>query len=134
MYTASCLCGSIQLKINQEISFIYICHCKQCQKAQGGAFVAIAPIETIHLEVSTGHELIGAYSASETKKRVFCTRCASPLYSARIDRPDVVRLRVGIINEELHAKIYSHAFMAYKACWYAIAKDDSQKYKGHVES
>lgn len=35
-YTASCLCNGVQLRINAELEPIMVCHCKQCQKAQGG--------------------------------------------------------------------------------------------------
>lgn len=34
-YTASCLCNGVQLRINAELEPIMVCHCKQCQKAQG---------------------------------------------------------------------------------------------------
>lgn len=36
-YTASCLCNGVQLRINAELEPIMVCHCKQCQKAQGAA-------------------------------------------------------------------------------------------------
>lgn len=45
MYTASCLCGEIEFNIKQRVDKIFICHCQQCQKAQGSAFVAVAVIE-----------------------------------------------------------------------------------------
>ena len=123
MYTASCLCGGIQLKINTEILQIFVCHCGQCQKAQGSAFVAIAPIETKDLEIVQGQELCSEYYATANKKRVFCKSCGSPLFSARLDLPDVVRLRVGIINEPLNAEIASHAFTDYKTAWFEILDD-----------
>ena len=132
MYTASCLCGGIQLIIHQEIPKIFVCHCKQCQKAQGSAFVAIAPVQLENLEFVQGLNLVGEYYATENKKRTFCTKCASPLFSARLDLPEVVRLRVGIINEDIQAKIYSHAFIAYKACWFDISNDDSLKFEEKV--
>lgn len=123
MYTASCLCGGIQLKINTEIPQVFVCHCQQCQKAQGSAFVAIAPIETKDLEIVQGQELCSEYYATANKKRVFCKSCGSPLFSARLDLPDVVRLRVGIINEPLNAEIASHAFTDYKTAWFEILDD-----------
>lgn len=127
MYTASCLCGAIQLKINTEIPKIFVCHCQQCQKAQGSAFVAIAPIHAQDLEILTGQEHLGEYYATVNKKRVFCKTCASPLFSARLDLPEIVRLRVGIINEPLKAQIASHAFTNYKAAWFEIL-DDQPKF------
>lgn len=134
MYTASCLCGGIEFKIKQSIDQIFVCHCKQCQKAQGSAFVAISIIETQNLEMIKGDHLIGEYSATAGKKRVFCSQCASPLYSARDDLPNVVRLRIGIINEALDAKIYSQAFTRYKANWFNIAEDDSLRFLEKYEA
>ena len=132
MYTASCLCNGIQLKINAEISQIFICHCQQCQKAQGTAFVAITPIQMKDLIITQGQNLLGEYYATENKKRVFCRRCASPLYSARSDLPDVIRLRVGIINEVLNIEITSHAFTSEKAGWFEIL-DDHPQFTQHVQ-
>ncbi len=127
MYTASCLCGGIQLNIKAEIPQVFVCHCQQCQKAQGSAFVAIAPIQTENLEIVQGQELFAEYYATENKKRVFCKKCGSPLFSARLDLPEVVRLRVGMINEPVHAEIASHAFTNYKVAWFEIL-DDVPKY------
>lgn len=131
MYTASCLCGGIQLKINAEIPKVFICHCQQCQKAQGSAFVAIAPVLSKDLEILAGQDLFTEYWATENKKRVFCKNCASPLFSARLDFPEVIRLRVGIINEPLKAEIASHAFTQNKATWFEIL-DDHAKFEGAV--
>ena len=133
MYSASCLCGGIEFKIKQEIDKIFICHCKQCQKAQGGAFVAITVIATNKCELIKGNDLIGEYSATLGKKRVFCRNCASPLYSAREDLSDVIRLRLGIINEAVDAKVYSQAFTEYKAQWFNIADDESLRFKEKFE-
>ncbi|MDR6539891.1 hypothetical protein ABIC56_003695 [Acinetobacter bereziniae] len=126
MYTASCLCGGIQFKIRSEIAEIFVCHCQQCQKAQGSAFVAITPIYSKDLDIVQGKELLGEYYATTNKKRVFCKHCASPLFSARLDLPDVVRLRVGIINEAVKAKIMLHAFTENKAAWFEILDDAPQ--------
>ncbi len=131
MYTASCLCGGIQLKIHAEIPHVFVCHCQQCQKAQGSAFVAIAPIETKDLEFVKGQQLCSEYYATANKKRVFCKNCGSPLFSARLDLPKVIRLRVGIINEPLKAEIASHAFTDYKAAWFEIL-DDQPKFREAV--
>lgn len=125
MYTASCLCGRIEFKIQQEIDKIFICHCKQCQKAQGSAFVAVAVVKRNNIDFIKGENILSYYSATQGKKRVFCSNCASPLYSCRDDLPEIVRLRVGIINSTLKAKIYSHKFTRHKASWFEICKDES---------
>lgn len=42
---------------------------------------------------------------------MFCKTCGSPVWSERLDKPDVVRLRVGLINEEISTPVMSHAFV-----------------------
>ena len=95
-------------------------------------FVAIAPIETKYVEVVQGHALCSEYFATANKKRVFCKICGSPLFSARLDLPEVVRLRVGLINEVLNAKIASHAFTSSKAAWFEILDDAEIFHEGLV--
>jgi len=132
-YTASCLCDGIQLRINSELESIMVCHCTQCQKAQGAAFAAITPVQKIDLNIVQGENLLQAYFASPNKKRVFCKTCGSPIWSERLDKPEVVRLRVGLINEEISAQVRSHAFVTSKVKWYSIC-DSAQQYPNAVET
>lgn len=117
MFTASCLCNGVQFTIDSDITEISVCHCKQCQKAQGGGYLAISQVAKKDLHITKGEALLQSYFSSPNKKRVFCQVCASPLYSEKLDKPDVVRLRIGIINEPLNAKIVSHAYAEEKALW-----------------
>lgn len=126
-YTASCLCNGIQLSINSGLAPIMVCHCTQCQKAQGAAFAAITQVQKRDLNIVQGENLLQAYFASPNKKRVFCKTCGSPIWSERLDKPDVVRLRVGLINEEISTQVISHAYVASKACWHTIG-DHAQQY------
>lgn len=133
MYTASCLCGEIQIEIKQNIENIFACHCKECQRAQGTAFVAVAQIEIKNLNFLSGKTFLTDYFFSENKKRCFCKACGAPIYSARLDLPEVVRLRVGIINEPLNAKLYSHAFLDEKAAWFKLPDDQAQHFLKNIE-
>ncbi|KJH64793.1 GFA family protein [Acinetobacter calcoaceticus] len=132
-YTASCLCNGVQLCINAELEPIMVCHCTQCQKAQGAAFAAITQVQKSDLNIVQGENLLQAYFASSNKKRVFCKTCGSPIWSERLDKPDVVRLRVGLINEEISTQVSSHAFVTSKVKWYPIC-DDAYQYQNGVEN
>ena len=131
-YTASCLCNGVQLEINAELAPIMVCHCKQCQKAQGAAFAAITQVQKSNLKIVQGENLLQAYFASPNKKRVFCKICGSPVWSERLDKPEVVRLRVGLINEEISTQVSSHAFVTSKVKWYSIC-DSAHQYQNGVE-
>lgn len=132
-YTASCLCNGIQLQIDAELAPIMVCHCNQCQKAQGAAFAAITQVQKSDLNIVQGENLVQAYFSSPDKKRVFCKTCGSPVWSERLDKPEVVRLRVGLVNEEISTQVNSHAFVTSKVKWYSIC-DDAHQYPNGVES
>lgn len=132
-YTASCLCGGIQLQINADLQPIMVCHCTQCQKAQGAAFAAITQVQKKDLNILQGEDLLQPYFASPNKKRVFCKTCGSPIWSERLDKPEVVRLRAGLINENVPVRVVSHAYVSSKASWHVIG-DDAPQYQQAVDN
>jgi len=128
MYTGSCFCGEVQYQIDSELGAIQICHCQQCRKAQGGPFASNVPVKTANFVITAGSNRLKELE-STTKKgkyRVFCSACGSPIISRLDSLPDVVRLRVGTINEPVLQKIQHHQFVAFKAGWYEITDDAPQ--------
>lgn len=112
-----------------EISEISMCHCKQCQKAQGTAFVAVGPIESAKFKIVSGGELLKEFRATPKKARVFCGNCGSPLYSALDDKPDVKRLRLGTLDTPLDCTNKFHKYVDFKANWETIS-DNYKQYGG----
>jgi len=120
MHSGGCLCGRVRYEYDAEIDEISMCHCSQCQKAQGTAFAAVAPVQGDSLRIVHGQAYLKTFRATPGKARVFCGECASPLYSARDDRPEVKRLRIGTLDTPVQARTQYHAFVAEKASWYEI--------------
>ncbi|MGQ4879297.1 GFA family protein [Billgrantia sp. LNSP4103-1] len=100
-----------------------MCHCKQCQKAQGSAFAAVAPIRSAAFRITQGAEYLKEYRATPNKARVFCSMCGSPLYSARDDLPEMKRLRLGTLDTLICADKRYHAWVKDKAEWFDLADD-----------
>lgn len=126
MHKGGCLCGRIRYQYDGEIEDVSMCHCTQCQKAQGAAFVAVAPIQAGKFKITQGREFLKHFRASPNKTRVFCAECASPLYSARDDFPAVKRLRIGTLDTPIRPRRQYHAFVSEKASWYEINDDYPQ--------
>lgn len=120
MHNGNCLCGRIEYRYDGEIDEISMCHCSQCQKGQGSAFVAVAPVQADKFHILRGEEYLKEFRASPNKARVFCAECGSPLYSAKDDLPGIKRLRLGTLETPVQAKRQYHAFVAEKASWYEI--------------
>jgi len=129
MHTGSCLCGGVRYALDAPIDSLSCCHCEQCRKAHGTAFVAIAEVDASALRFVAGEELLRAFSATPGKRRVFCGECGSPIYSARDNRPAVRRLRIGTLDTPLGELPRVHTFTASKADWYTIT-DGYPQYPG----
>ena len=120
MYSGSCLCQKVQFEIHTELDPIQICHCSQCRKAQGSAFVTNIPVSKKDLLLLSGEDALSFYESSPGKHRVFCKHCGSPIYSETKALPGVVRIRAGSLNGELHTQPGFHIFYDSKANWFDI--------------
>jgi hypothetical protein len=105
-YTGSCLCGEVQFELTAELGPIAVCYCQMCRKASG-APLATSSIAASYFWITSGTELIAHYESSPGEKRYFCRQCGSPIYREHVDRPGVVRLRIGTINERLNISHYT---------------------------
>lgn len=119
-YTASCLCGGVKLALNAEPGPIQICHCAMCRKAHGGPFATYAAMRASAIDVSEGRELLASYESSPGIRRIFCKHCGSPLFSTTAEQPDVVRIRVGIIDGTLRTRPNAHYYVGQMANWWRI--------------
>ncbi|MEX1032092.1 MAG: GFA family protein [Cellvibrionaceae bacterium] len=126
MYTGSCLCKGVTFQIDGHLEPIQICYCSQCRKAQGSALATNIPVATSAFTLLSGEELLQGYESSPGKKRVFCSRCGSPVYSQRATLPDVVRIRAGLLDGELNTQAIAHFHTASKPNWWEIHGDLQQ--------
>jgi hypothetical protein len=129
MYTASCLCGGIAYEINGDLAPIQICHCSQCRKAQGTPFVTNIPVSTSAFRLLKGQELLNSFESSPGKRRYFCKVCGSPIYSARADTPEVMRIRAGSLEGDLQTRPAVHIYYESRTNWFDV-NDDLPKLAG----
>jgi hypothetical protein len=114
--TGGCLCGAVRYAVEGSPSEIWLCHCQQCRKAQGGAFAASVPVLRSAFSVTLGQEHLRSYRSSPAKQRWFCSLCGSPIYS-EVDAAMQLRLRAGSLDEGASLAVVGHIFVAEKAAW-----------------
>ena len=118
-----CLCGAVRFEYTGEIDGrwgkVTVCHCSMCRRAQGYAS-AVAPIAAAGLRWLHGQERITEYASSPGKLRAFCSSCGSPLYSRRSDRPEVLRLRLGTLDQSADVGVDAHLFCSGLPPWAEI--------------
>lgn len=130
LHSGSCLCGGIRYRVTGRLPDFEVCHCRQCQKAQGGACVVVAALSTSNFELLSGTDLLTSYRATPGKERLFCARCGSPLFSRRDDIPGALRLRVGTLEDVSGAGVSSHAYVASKVDWFEMPDDATPRHDG----
>ncbi|MFP6847069.1 MAG: GFA family protein [Pseudomonas sp.] len=123
MHQGGCLCGAVRYQVEGELAPIQICHCSQCRKAQGSAFVTNIPVQESAFALLSGAEQLKAYESSPGKQRVFCGNCGSPIYSCTSKLPGVLRIRAGSLEGDLATRPGWHAFTASRANWWDIHDD-----------
>ena len=131
-YTGRCLCGGIRFEIAGALPPVQICHCSQCRRAQGTAMATNVPVAVSQLRFVQGEALLKTYESSPGKFRVFCSECGSPVLSRRASLPDVVRLRLGLLDEPLDVQLGVHFYTGSKASWWPI-HDDLPQCEGALE-
>jgi len=127
--TGGCLCGAVRYEVTGPLEPIQLCHCGQCRKAQGSAFGANIPVAAAAFRLVQGGDALREYRASPGKRRVFCGACGSPIFSQRDDTPEMLRLRVGGLDDDRGLAVGFHIQAAFQASWQPIA-DDLPAYPG----
>ncbi|MCW8108967.1 GFA family protein [Alteromonas ponticola] len=117
MYSGSCLCDAIKLTVNGPISSIIHCHCSLCRKSSGTAYATNGFILRNDLHIEMGKHDIQYFEMRPGRKRHFCRKCASPLYSSNAADPARLRLRIGILDSNIEERPLSHNFVSSKANW-----------------
>ena len=133
MLTGSCLCGQVRDEIDGKIGPVGHCHCVTCRKAQGGAFVTNAPVRTKYFRLVSGADVVAEFESSPGKKRCFCRHCGSPLWSRRDAEPDIIRIRLGLLDSDPGRRPLGHVWVSEKAPWYDITDDLPQSQRGVEE-
>jgi hypothetical protein len=94
--TGGCLCGAIRYECSAEPEFSLQCHCRDCQRQSGSAYVAAVrvPAAEFHITKGAPRRYIAKAESGNDIARVFCPDCGSPLYVQVASRPDLVGIRV----------------------------------------
>ena len=121
MIRGKCLCEDVRFEIAGSLGPLGYCHCSQCRRASGGAFGANADVQRRDLRFTSGEERIREYESSPGCFRAFCSRCGSPLYKRRAAVSDVVRIRLGLLEDDPGLRARVHVYVADKAPWYEIS-------------
>jgi hypothetical protein len=115
-----CSCGAVRYRLTSDPLIVHACHCLNCQRQTGSAFVINALIETDRLEVVSGEPAQVDLPRDEGVQPVWrCPACQVALFS-EYDRPWLRFVRVGTLDDPASLVPDVHIYTRSKLDWVTL--------------
>ncbi len=116
-----CSCGAVRYRLTSEPLFVHCCHCLNCQRQTGSAFVINALIESDRIELLAGEpEPVDVPRGRTQRQRIFrCATCQVALFS-RYTSANVRFVRAGTLDDPSSVEPDVHIYTRSKLPWVTL--------------
>lgn len=120
-----CACGAVRYRLLSEPMFVHCCHCLDCQRQTGSAFVLNAIIETDRITLLSGEPApVRVPTDSGRPHDIYrCRVCQTALWSDYGGRPKLRFVRVGTLEDPHALAPDVHIFTRSKQPWVGLPAD-----------
>jgi hypothetical protein len=120
-FEGGCSCGEIRYRLTASPLVTHCCHCLNCQRQTGSAFVVNALIERDRVQLLAGRpRRVDAPRDDGSTQQIFrCPTCQIAIYSL-YGRPDVWFVRAGTLDDPSRVAPDVHIFTRSKREWVAL--------------
>ncbi len=114
-----CACGALRYRLASQPMFVHCCHCKDCQRQTGSAFVLNALIETARVEKLAGESRSVPVPTDSGRPHDIhrCPICETAVWSHYGGRPALSFVRVGTLDEPSALPPDVHIYVRSKLPW-----------------
>jgi len=118
-----CACGAVRYRLASEPLFVHCCHCLNCQRQTGSAFVINVLIEADRVEGLSGEpEAVDVPRDDGSAQRIFrCPACRVAVFS-NYTRPEVHFVRGGTLDDPSSVTPDVHIYTRSKLPWVNLPK------------
>ena len=116
-----CGCGEVRYRLSGPPMFVHCCHCRDCQRQTGSAFVLNAIYEADRIELRSGQpEPVAMPTDSGRPHDIHrCPRCRTALWSD-YGRRRMRFVRVGTLEDPAALRPDVHIFTRSRLPWVAL--------------
>lgn len=116
-----CGCGAVRYRLKRPPMFTNCCHCRDCQRQTGSAFVINALIETAEIAVSGDLDVVAMPSPSGRGHDIHrCPACQVAVWSDYGRRPYLRFVRVATLDDPEQIAPDAHIFVRSKLSWVVL--------------
>jgi len=121
MLEGTCACQSVRYRLEAGSMFVHCCHCLNCQRQTGSAFVINLLIEQAHVRLLGGEPAgVDVPRDGGRVQRVFrCPACQVALWS-HYTLPDLAFVRAGTLEDPSSVAPDVHIYTRSKLPWVAL--------------
>lgn len=114
-----CACGQVRYRLGSAPMFVHCCHCRDCQRQTGSAFVINALIETDRIALLSGQpEPVAVPTDSGRPHDIYrCPNCRIAVWSDYGRRPSLRFVRVGTLDDPSALVPDVHIYTRSKLPW-----------------
>jgi hypothetical protein len=116
-----CACGAVRYRLTSEPLFVHCCHCLNCQRQTGSAFVINLLIEADRVAVVSGEpKPVDVPRDDGSVQRIYrCPACEVAVYS-EYARPEYLFVRGGTLDEPRGISPDVHIYTKSKVDWVVL--------------
>ena len=116
-----CACGEVRYRLTSAPMFIHCCHCLNCQRQTGSAFVINQLIEASRVERLSGTSVGIAVPRENGEHVIFrCPKCQTAVWSEYSGRSQVLFVRGGTLDEPSKVTPDVHIYTRSKLPWITL--------------
>ena len=120
-YTGGCQCGQVRYAIAADALTSYVCHCRECQKQSASGFGISAPVFETSFKISGTLETYSRATDSGSQTRCyFCPTCGSRLYHKGANRPGMLTVKGGSLDEAGALRPVAHIWTRSRQKWFVL--------------
>jgi hypothetical protein len=115
-----CACGEVRYRLASDPLFVHCCHCLNCQRQTGSAFVINLLIETDRVELLAGEpQPVAVPRGAKTQKIWRCPTCQVAVYS-QYTSARTRFVRGGTLDDPSSVEPDVHIYTRSKLPWVAL--------------
>ena len=122
-----CLCGATRFRVRMPSRFCSHCHCSNCRRAHGAAFVTWAGFPREQIEILSGE--LSRYVTDTGATRSFCGQCGTTLFYEGPRWKEELHVALSNLDGEIDRVPQSHVYVDHRASWWTI-RDSLPQYGG----
>ncbi len=121
--TGGCACGAIRYECTAEPMFMWICHCRDCQRSTGGGggYNAVFAKPAVKFTRNQPKYFTRTGTSGKNTHRGFCPECGSPVAAKADLIPDIQGISAASLDDPSQVKLIANIWTSRAQPWDYLA-------------